>query len=117
MRGLLVFQDARDKCSQTVKHVPSCSLSKTIVSASAWSIFAGQGKLTGQSCRLARPKSPAAPSLAQHRCHLKPASAPDLTIVAHMPQSTAVVDGQILPLAVSLHDIVALPKGREPIET
>ncbi|KQV30019.1 spermidine/putrescine ABC transporter ATP-binding protein [Rhizobium sp. Root73] len=47
-----------------------------------------------------------------YRCHLKPAKAPDLSIVAHMPQSAAVADGQIVPLAVSLADIVALPQSR-----
>ncbi len=47
-----------------------------------------------------------------YRCHLKPSAAPDLSIVAHMPQSTAVADGQIVPLAVNLADIVALPAGR-----
>ncbi|WP_412178297.1 ABC transporter ATP-binding protein [Rhizobium sp. PL01] len=46
-----------------------------------------------------------------YRCHLKPAGAPDLSIVAHMPQSAAVLDGQIVPLAASLADIVALPSG------
>jgi len=44
-----------------------------------------------------------------YRCHLKPAGAPDLTVVVHMPQSVAVTDGQIVPLAVNLADIVALP--------
>jgi spermidine/putrescine transport system ATP-binding protein len=46
-----------------------------------------------------------------YRCHLKPSAAPDLTVVAHMPQSAAVADGQIVPLAVNLADIVALPSG------
>jgi len=44
-----------------------------------------------------------------YRCHLKPSPAPDLSIVAHMPQSADVADGQIVPLAVNLADIVALP--------
>ncbi|WP_426226808.1 ABC transporter ATP-binding protein [Pararhizobium sp. DWP3-4] len=46
-----------------------------------------------------------------YRCHLKPSTAADLTVVAHMPQSADVADGQIVPLAVSLADIVALPEG------
>nr|WP_244506521.1 TOBE domain-containing protein [Pararhizobium polonicum] len=46
-----------------------------------------------------------------YRCHLKPAGAADMSIVAHMPQSADVADGQIMPLAVTLADIVALPSG------
>jgi spermidine/putrescine transport system ATP-binding protein len=44
-----------------------------------------------------------------YRCHLKPAAAAELTIVAHMPQSAEVAEGQCVALAVDAADIVALP--------
>ncbi len=44
-----------------------------------------------------------------YRCHLTPTSAPEMSIVAHMPQSAAVVEGQPIGLAVNVGDIVALP--------
>jgi spermidine/putrescine transport system ATP-binding protein len=44
-----------------------------------------------------------------YRCHLAPNGAPDTNIVAHMPQSTVVAEGQVLTLAVNVGDIVALP--------
>ena len=44
-----------------------------------------------------------------YRCHLAPNGAPDISIVAHMPQSTVVAEGQVLTLAVNVGDIVALP--------
>ncbi|MBW9116927.1 ABC transporter ATP-binding protein [Rhizobium cauense] len=43
------------------------------------------------------------------RCHLATASAPEVRIVAHMPQSAAVLEGQAVALAVNVGDIVALP--------
>nr|WP_245279829.1 TOBE domain-containing protein [Rhizobium leguminosarum] len=44
-----------------------------------------------------------------YRCHLTPAGAPETSIVAHMPQSMAVTEGQVVTLAVNVGDIVALP--------
>ncbi len=44
-----------------------------------------------------------------YRCHLAPMAAPDMSIVAHMPQSAAVAEGQAVALAVNVGDIVALP--------
>jgi len=44
-----------------------------------------------------------------YRCHLRPASAPETSIVAHMPQSAAVMEGQAVTIAVNVGDIVALP--------
>nr|WP_244499552.1 TOBE domain-containing protein [Rhizobium sp. AC44/96] len=44
-----------------------------------------------------------------YRCHLKPLTAPELAIVAHMPQSAGVVEGQSVALAVTASDVVALP--------
>ncbi|EJL49675.1 ABC-type spermidine/putrescine transport system, ATPase component [Rhizobium sp. CF122] len=44
-----------------------------------------------------------------YRCHLTPAGAPETSIVAHMPQSAAVIAGQAVTLAVNVSDIVALP--------
>ncbi|KAA0596120.1 spermidine/putrescine transport system ATP-binding protein [Azospirillum lipoferum] len=48
-----------------------------------------------------------------YRCHLKPAAAGDpagdLTIMAHMPPSAMVADGQDIVLAVNAEDVVALP--------
>lgn len=44
-----------------------------------------------------------------YRCHLAPNGAPDTSIVAHMPQSAVVAEGQVLTLAVNVGDIVALP--------
>nr|WP_274533869.1 TOBE domain-containing protein [Rhizobium sp. Root708] len=44
-----------------------------------------------------------------YRCHLAPAAAPGMSVVAHMPQSAAVTEGQAVTLAVNVGDIVALP--------
>lgn len=44
-----------------------------------------------------------------YRCHLKPLTAPELAIVAHMPQSAGVAEGQSVALAVNASDVVALP--------
>jgi len=46
-----------------------------------------------------------------YRCHLRPVGCPDIAIVAHMPQSTAVAEGQTVGLAVNVGDIVALPQN------
>ena len=44
-----------------------------------------------------------------YRCHLQPEATPDLTLVAHLPQSATVAEGDAIILAVSANDIVALP--------
>nr|WP_245312471.1 TOBE domain-containing protein [Rhizobium sp. R693] len=44
-----------------------------------------------------------------YRCHLTPTGAPQMRIVAHMPQSAAVMEGQAVMLAVNVGDILALP--------
>ncbi|MCA1367950.1 ABC transporter ATP-binding protein [Bradyrhizobium sp. BRP14] len=44
-----------------------------------------------------------------YRCHLEPRVAVDRTLVAHLPQSTDVGEGEIIPLAVRAADVVALP--------
>lgn len=43
------------------------------------------------------------------RCHLKPESAPDLMLVAHMPQSTQLKEGDTIDVLVNPTDIIALP--------
>ncbi len=44
-----------------------------------------------------------------YRCHLTPRGAPETSIVAHMPQSAPIGEGQVVTLAVDVGDIVALP--------
>ena len=44
-----------------------------------------------------------------YRCHLKPAGAADLAILAHMPQSAEVAEGQRILLAVNAADVTVLP--------
>ncbi|XUM51604.1 TOBE domain-containing protein (plasmid) [Rhizobium sp. YTU87027] len=44
-----------------------------------------------------------------YRCHLTPGGASEMRIVAHMPQSAALMEGQAATLAVNVGDIVALP--------
>jgi spermidine/putrescine transport system ATP-binding protein len=43
------------------------------------------------------------------RCHLKPENAPDLTLVAHMPQSTQLKAGDSIDVLVNPSDIIAVP--------
>ncbi|AHK45266.1 MULTISPECIES: ABC transporter ATP-binding protein [Ensifer] len=44
-----------------------------------------------------------------YRCHLKPCATDGDALVAHLPQSSDVRDGEIVPLAVRAADVVALP--------
>jgi len=44
-----------------------------------------------------------------YRCHLRPHTAPDMSIVAHMPQSAGIEAGQGVALAVNAKDVVVLP--------
>jgi spermidine/putrescine transport system ATP-binding protein len=43
------------------------------------------------------------------RCHLKPENAPELILVAHMPQSTQLKTGDTIDVLVNPADIIALP--------
>jgi spermidine/putrescine transport system ATP-binding protein len=43
------------------------------------------------------------------RCHLKPENAPDLILVAHMPQSTQLKAGDRIEVLVNPSDIIAVP--------
>jgi spermidine/putrescine transport system ATP-binding protein len=43
------------------------------------------------------------------RCHLKPESAPELILVAHMPQSTQLKEGDTIDVLVNPADIIAVP--------
>jgi spermidine/putrescine transport system ATP-binding protein len=42
------------------------------------------------------------------RCHLTPLLATDLSLVVHMPQSARVAEGETVPLAVNMADIVVI---------
>jgi len=44
-----------------------------------------------------------------YRCHLQPCAADTRALVAHLPQSASVREGEIVPLAVRAADVVALP--------
>ena len=46
------------------------------------------------------------------RCHLKPETAPELILVAHMPQSTQSSVGDSIEVSVNPADIVAVPAAR-----
>ncbi len=46
-----------------------------------------------------------------YRCHLRPQGAPDLSIIAHMPQSAHVSEGEAVTLAVHAGDVVVLPSA------
>nr|WP_245294971.1 TOBE domain-containing protein [Pararhizobium antarcticum] len=48
-----------------------------------------------------------------YRCHLSPLAAPQMSIVAHMPQSATVSEGEAVGLAVSALDVVVLPSQRK----
>jgi spermidine/putrescine transport system ATP-binding protein len=72
--------------------------------------FRRAGEAAGPVATLGETKVTSSAFFGTHcRCHLKSAGAPDLSVVAHMPQSAAVADGQIVSLAVTLADIIALP--------
>ena len=43
------------------------------------------------------------------RCHLKPENAPELILVAHMPQSTQLKSGDTIEVLVNPADIIAVP--------
>ena len=43
------------------------------------------------------------------RCHLQPLAAPELVLVAHLPQSTLLREADTIDLGVNLADIIALP--------
>ena len=44
-----------------------------------------------------------------YRCHLQPCATDTRALVAHLPQSASVREGEIVPLAVRAADVVALP--------
>nr|WP_245355568.1 TOBE domain-containing protein [Rhizobium leguminosarum] len=45
-----------------------------------------------------------------YRCHLTSARMANIAIVAHMPQSAGVAEGQSIALAVDAADVIALPE-------
>jgi spermidine/putrescine transport system ATP-binding protein len=45
-----------------------------------------------------------------HRCRLRPVTAPDLTLVAHLPQAFAGRAGDTVALALDPRGVVALPE-------
>jgi spermidine/putrescine transport system ATP-binding protein len=58
----------------------------------------GQARITGQAF-----------FGTHYRCHLAPNAAPKLSLVAHMPQSAHVSEGEVVTLAVPAKDVVVLP--------
>ncbi|MDH3389717.1 MAG: TOBE domain-containing protein [Gammaproteobacteria bacterium] len=45
------------------------------------------------------------------RCHLQPVTAPELILVAHMPQSAQLRVGETIDVRVKSGDIIALPSN------
>ena len=50
------------------------------------------------------------------RCHLQPLAAPELRLVAHLPQATRLRAGETIDLEVNLADIIALPPKPQAAE-
>jgi spermidine/putrescine transport system ATP-binding protein len=50
------------------------------------------------------------------RCHLQPLAAPQLGLVAHLPQATRLRAGETIDLEVNLADIIALPPKPQAAE-